>query len=171
MFTLKVRLLLGAAALLAIVFSLFYQNYPSTILYIACIAVLVVGYYRNGTVWLALQQLRRQKYDKANAYLSEIKQPERLAKSQKGYYYFIKAFVAMSKDDIHAAETLFNQALEFGVRTQNNEALVYLHLADIKVVHKDKAAAEAYLQKLQALKYRANLQSFINEVNEGVAEL
>ena len=171
MFTLKVRVGLGIAALLAAVVSLFYQNYPSMLLYIICIIMLVVGYYRNGTVWLALQQLQRQKYDKADAYLNEIKQPERLAKGQQGYYYFIKAFVAMSRDDIHSAESLFKKALKIGVRTQNKEALVYLHLADIRAVHQDKEAAEGYLQKIKTLKYRPSMQSFINEVSENVEKL
>lgn len=171
MFTLKVRIGLGIAALVAAVVSLFYHNYPSTLLYLGCLIGLVVGYYRNGTVWLALQQLQRQNYDKAEAFLNEIKQPERLAKTQQGYYHFVKAFVAMSRDDINTAETLFTKALELGVRTQTREALIYLHLADIRVVHKDKAGAEAHLQKLKSLKYRPSMQSFVDEVSESVAKI
>lgn len=171
MFTFKVRILLVVAAVAAMVISLVYQNYPSLALYAACIGMLVVGYFRNGTVWLALQQLRRQQYDKAGQLLDEVKDPERLAKNQKGYYYFVRAFVAMSKDDITTAEGMFIQALKHGVRTQNNEALAYLHLADIKLVQKDKTLAGEYLQKIQARKYSPTLQGHIDEVTEKVEEL
>ena len=78
MFTPKVRFALIILTTIGLVISVIYHNNPSALLYGIVSVMLLVGYYRNGTVWLALQQLRRQNYEKAARYLDQTKYPERL---------------------------------------------------------------------------------------------
>ncbi|OJJ14268.1 hypothetical protein BKI52_43055 [marine bacterium AO1-C] len=166
MFTPKIRFVLIALATVALVISLTSQNIPSAILYGVVSVALFAGYYRNGTVWLAYQQLRRQNYDKAIAYLNQTKYPGRLAKSQKGYYHFIKGFAAIEEEQFEQAKDEFQQALEAGLRTQNEEAITYLQLTDISLIFDDKAQAQQYLDKIQTLKYKPSLEEALVQVKE-----
>ncbi len=169
MFTPKIRIALIVLATIALVISFTSQNTPSALLYgIVCIA-LVIGYYRSGTVWLAYQQLRRQNYNKAITYLNLTKYPDKLAKSQKGYYYFIRGFVAMEEEQFEQAKNEFQQALEAGLRTQNDEAIAYLQLTDISLIYEDKTQAQDYLNTIKTLKYKPSLEEALDQIKEKMA--
>ena len=166
MFTPKIRFVLMALAIVALIISLTSQNLPSALLYGVVSIALLIGYYRSGTVWLAYQQLRRQNYDKAIRYLNQTKYPDRLAKSQKGYYYFIRGFAAIEEEQFEQAQEEFQEALNAGLRTQNDEAITYLQLTDLSLIFEDKAQAQQYLEKIQTLNYKPSLEEALTQVKE-----
>jgi len=171
MFTPKIRFVLIALATVALVISLTSQNIPSALLYAVVSVALLIGYYRNGTVWLAYQQLRRQNYDKAIRYLNQTKYPDRLAKSQKGPYHFIRGFAAIEEEQFEQAQEEFQQALEVGLRNQNEEAITYLQLTDISLIFDDKVQAQQYLDKIQTLNYKPSLEEALTQVKEKMATI
>src|ERR1700748_2063538 len=59
--------------------------------------ILLYGYFRKGSVMLALRQLRKEDYKEAERVVDLNTQPDRLDKKDRAYYLFIKGFVAREK--------------------------------------------------------------------------
>ncbi len=62
-----------------------------------CSVILLYGYFRKGSVSLALSRLRSEDYAEAERIIEYTTQPERLDKKQKAYYLFVKGFIAREK--------------------------------------------------------------------------
>jgi tetratricopeptide (TPR) repeat protein len=160
----RIILLLVCAALsvLAAVFSIY------SLLIIASIAsvILLWGYFRKGSVALALSRLRAEDYAEAERILEYTTQPDRLDKKQKAYYLFVKGFIAREKNNFEEAIILLESALEEGIRNQNDKAMALLALTDIEMVRKHRGRAQAYFVQMRDLKVKPELMPSIRKMQE-----
>lgn len=127
---------------------------------------LLWGYYSLGTVYLALNRMRRNRLEEAESILNLTTKPQRLIKSRRGYYYFIKAFLAREKDDFSSAKNLFELALDEGISLEQDKAVALLSLADIAVINGNKEAARSYLQRMKGLKVQPQLMPQIRQMQQ-----
>ncbi len=166
-----VRLIIGLLGL--VMLWQFYSegSMVSAYLIIASIALLIWGYFKNGTVYLAFQQMKRENYDNAESLLSKIKNPKLLKKGQKSYYYFIKGFIELNKNNFHESFDYLTQALETGLRTENDTAIVILNLAGIELNRNNYDEAERYIAKTKSLKYKTELESEILRIEKELNSL
>jgi len=140
MFTPTIRILLIVLnSILAIVF--YSKGYVwLSVLAISSALLFLYGYYKSGTVYIAFQYLKRLK----------IKNPEKLEKSQKGYYHFVKGVIAFEKKEWDNSFSELIQALQIGLRTKNDTSIVLLDLANVEFERKNYAEAAKFIAKCKA---------------------
>jgi len=132
---------------------------------------LLWGYYNVGTVYLALHKLRKGKYEESEQILDLTRKPEKLNKTRRAYYYYIKAYVARERDDFEMSKQFFHLALEQGLKTEHDQAIALLALADISVIQGDKEKARAYLGRMRGLKVQPQLMPQIRQMQEYLGEI
>lgn len=133
MYTPFVRIIIGLLGIgMAYNFYLM-RNTSSTYLVLLAVGLIVWGYFKNGTVYLAFKQLKKDNHEKAEKLLLKIKYPNLLTKSQKSYYHFIKGFIELHKDNLDVGCKELTQALEIGLRTENDTLIATRTLAAIKL--------------------------------------
>jgi tetratricopeptide (TPR) repeat protein len=160
----RIILLLVCAALsvTAAVFNIYSLLIITSILSV----ILLYGYFRKGSVNLALSRLRNEDYTEAERILELTTHPERLDKKQKAYYLFIKGFVAREKDQFDQAKVFLEQSLHEGVRNQNDIAMALLALTDMEMVKKNRNRAKEYFVQMKDLKVKPSLMPSIRKMQE-----
>lgn len=143
------------------------------VLILASFAALALlwGYYNVGTVYLALHKLRKGKYDDALAIWELTRKPEKLNKTRKAYYYYIKAYVAREKDDYGTAKNLFNLALSEGLKEEHDQAIALLALADIELINGNKKEAKRIFEKIKGLKVKPQLMPQVRQMQEYLGDI
>lgn len=168
MFTPVVRfILLIICGLLAVLFA-YMGSVPLILLCSFFSIALLWGYYKRGTVLLALSKLRKNDYEATEKIIALTTYPDKLSQSQKGYYYFIKAFIEREKDNYAAAETLFLRSLAEGLKKEHEKAMSLLALADMEMIKKNKDMARDYLAQMKNLKVQPSLMPSIRRMQEWV---
>lgn len=169
MFTPVVRfallLLCVIVAIIASVFNIKLLLVLATLLSLS----LLWGYYMLGTVFLALNRMRRGKLEEAGDIIAMTKNPKRLIKSRRAYYYYIQAYLAREKDDFSSAKNLFNLALDEGLSVEHDKAVALLALADIEVINGNREQARSYLQRMKGLKVQPQLMPEIQKMQQLLA--
>jgi hypothetical protein len=164
MYTPIVRIILFVVCL-AMAWS-FYStgNMISTYMVLLGAGLIVSGYFRNGTVFLAFQQLKKENYEKAEQLLGKVFNPDLLKKSQKSYYYFTKGFIDLNKKNRDASYGELIHALKLGLRTENDTSIVTVTLAGIELERGNIGQARNYLRQTKSLKHKPELGSEIERI-------
>lgn len=144
MFTPIIRILLISLAIAMAIFKYSKGQYIETTLLVFAAALIIYGHFKYGTVYTAFQHLRRENYKKAEALLIKIKDPEKLSKSSKSYYHFTQGFILLDKGDLDDSFSELNKALQIGLRTKNDTAIVLLNLGAIEFERKNYKKAKEY---------------------------
>jgi len=139
-----------------------------TLLIIASILsfMLLYGYFRKGSVMLALKQLRKEDYKEAERVIEMNSQPDRLDKKDRAYYLFVKGFVAREKDQYEEAKIYLEEALQGGIKNSNDIAMAVLALADMEMVKNNRKAAKEYFIQIRDLKVKPELMPSIRKMQE-----
>src|SRR5579859_329588 len=168
MFTPLVRLLMAILGLSLII--VYFQKGSTQSAYITLfgVALIIWGYFKNGTVYLAWQKIKKQDFAKAEKILLQTKYPHFLKKEQRGFYHFTKGLVEASKNNSENARRNFMEALKFGVRTENNVAIINLNLAEIEAERGNINEAKLHLQKMRSMKYNPSWESEITKIENKI---
>jgi len=126
--------------------------------------ILLWGYFRKGSVSLALARLRAEEYAEAEKIIEQTARPERLDKRQRAYYLFVKGFIAREKDQYNEACIFLEESLNEGIRNQNDIAMALLALTDMEMVRNNKAKARAYFSQMKGLKVKPSLMPSIRKM-------
>jgi len=150
MFILRARLVLAVLFLiLGLIFNYQYGIGSAWYLYLASI-ILFLTHFLFSTVWAAFSILKKGKVVEADNLLKRIKKPEWLLKSHRAYYHFSKGLIAIQYKNIPTAQDHFKQALDLGLRTDNDNALSALHIAHTSFVDNNYKQSTTYLQKAKS---------------------
>lgn len=125
---------------------------------------MLYGYFRKGSVNLALSRMREENFEEADKILAQTTQPDRLDKKEKAYYLFVKGFIARENNHFEEAKIHLEEALNEGIRNQNDIAMAILALADMEMVQKNKAKAKNYFEQIKGLKVKPNLMPSIRKM-------
>ncbi|WKK87395.2 hypothetical protein QYS48_12005 [Marivirga arenosa] len=139
-----------------------------TYLLLGTICLIVWGYFKNGTVYLAFQELKKENYEKVENLLAKIRRPELLKKSQKSYFHFTKGFIDLNKQNFDSAYENLKSALSLGLRTQNDTSIVTLNLAAMEIERKNLEEARNYLKQTKGLKHKLILKSEIERIESEI---
>lgn len=164
MFTPIVRFaLLLLCLVLGIVAAVMGLKYLLFVMAIASLSLLW-GYYKLGTVTLALRKLSANDLTAAQAIIDQTTRPERLVKGQRANYYFIKGFLAREKEDFKESSINFNEALKLGLKSAQYKAMSVLALADMALIDGDKPKAQSLFLQLKNLKVHQSLMPQIRQM-------
>ncbi|MEL6590410.1 MAG: tetratricopeptide repeat protein [Bacteroidota bacterium] len=119
--------------------------------------LLVWGYFRNGSVYLAYWRLRRDQYDKADRLLDEVQRPKWLGRVVQGYYYLCRGHIAFHEQRYTEAQMHFRTAYELRPPNGNDRALILLNLAQLSNIQGDKKQARQYLKEAETEKMSPEL--------------
>lgn len=110
--------------------------------------------------------MKRNNLQKTKKYLNETIKVDWLSSAYKGYYYFIKAYVKTGEQDLDEAVKSYEKALDYGLRTENDEGIVYLQLALLGGIAGKVDVAKNLLSKAKELKIKSQLLEKIEKVEE-----
>jgi tetratricopeptide (TPR) repeat protein len=170
MFTRKARLTVIAIALALLAWTLYLEVYEVGAVIGVGIALLVWGYFTEGTVVMAAKEFHEKNYDKAEELLKEIEDPDRLNKHRRGFYEFIYGNIELHRQNYEEAERHFQLATRFPLRNQNDKALVWVHLANLSLRKKEYERANAYLDKARALRITFRVKHIIQKIEQEIVK-
>ena len=155
-------------AVLLLAWTISIQVYEMTGVIGIGIALLIWGYFREGTVVMAAREFHAKNYDGAEELLKEIEDPDRLGKHRRGFYEFIYGNVELHRHNYAEAEKHFQIASNFPLRNQNDKAIVMVHLANLNLRKKDYERASAYLARAKTYKITARVKNIILKIESEI---
>jgi hypothetical protein len=114
-------------------------------------ALIILSFFRNENVLLALNQMRVGNTDKAKKYIDRISHPQYLPKRQHAYVLFLKAVMGGQELGFANSEKLLRRAMDLGLRTGEDNAVARMHLAGICAQTGRKNEAVALLAEAKKL--------------------
>lgn len=153
-------------ALLAIISLVCLYNHQEQL---AAVAGLFLGFtiwshFKQSSILLASKHFKAGNYEAAERLLAEVPNPDRLLKSRRGYYEFMKANIALKNEAYDAAEVHFQIASRFPLGGTNDTALVLIHLANLALRKKDKVRVFAYVERAKELAITERTKNIINKI-------
>jgi outer membrane protein assembly factor BamD (BamD/ComL family) len=171
MYNTKSRYVLIAIFVVSCLVSIYYSQYQLAAIAGFLALFMVWAHIKQGTVLQASKHFKNQDYERTEAVLNEIKNPENLAKNRRGYYEFMRANIALQKEDFDAAEYHFQLASRFPLGGKNDKAYVLIHLANLALRKKDGERAKAYLEKAKELATTSRAQDIIKTIEKEADKL
>ena len=146
MFSNGVRLFIGFIFFLSLILLVYLHLFEFAAVSALMIILLVWDYFKQGTLIIAAKYFYHKDYVKAERSLLQIKQPCWLSKSRRGYYEFIMGGICLQKRDFKDAETHYETAAQYPLRSVNDHVAALVHVANINVRQGNYEKAKAYLQ-------------------------
>jgi tetratricopeptide (TPR) repeat protein len=128
-FIIRISLALVAAFFNVYLFATGHWGWGISFIFIT--ALIILSFFRNENMILALNQMRVGNQDKAKAYINKISHPQFLPKKQHAYVLYLKAVLGAQELGFAASEQLLRKALFLGLRTNEDNAVSRMHLAGI----------------------------------------
>jgi|SRR5690606_31210655 len=169
MFTTFIRTILLLVCTALSIIAAYYNIWTLLILSTIISLVLLFGFFRVGTIPLALKAIKMNDYIKLESVLMEINNPDRLMQPYRTYFYFSKGMLERNKDNLDAASNFFNIALLEGFKNEHYKAMTLLALTDIEMVKRNKTAARKYFEQMKNLKVHPNLMESIKKMQTYLA--
>lgn len=126
------------------------------------LAIVILSFFRNENMILALNQMRIGNTDKAKKYINKISAPQFLPKRQHAYVIFLQAVLNTQEFGFAKTEQMLRQAMSIGLRTGQDNAVARMHLAGICVQTGRKAEAEKLLAEAKKLDDTGMMKDQIN---------
>ena len=125
------RCILSAFSLFLLVYSFATGHWGWGIVMIFVTALVVLTFFRNQYMILALNQMRVGNHEKAHDYLKKISRPDLLPKKQHAYVLYLKAMLGTQELGFAKSEQMLRSAIQMGLRTKQDNAVARLHLSGI----------------------------------------
>ncbi len=164
--TQNVRLLVLGVFTALLIWTIYEHVYEASAIVVLSIALLVWSHYKQGTVMLAAKAFHDKDYDKAERLLKEIRNPDRLSKSRRGFYEFIYGNIELQRNNFDKSEHHFQIASRFALRNENDKGIVLVQLANLNLRKHDFEKARAYTDKAKTLKLSARVQSIVEKIEK-----
>ena len=134
-------------------FHLFYVgSWGWGITFIFVTALIILSFFRNENVIIALYNMRLGKQDKAWKYLNRIKSPQFLTKKQHAYVLYLKGMLGLQNNlGFSKCEQLIRKAMQLGLRTKQDLAVAKMQLAGICMQTGRKREAQTLIGEAKKL--------------------
>ncbi len=166
MYNARSRYALIAVFAISAFVSLYFLQYQLAAIAASLAAFVLYSHYKQGSVLLASKYFKDADYGRAEEVLDEIENPERLAKNRRGYYEFMRANIALQREDFETAELHFQIASRFPLGGKNDKAFVLIHLANLALRKKDGERAKAYIDKAKEMATSSRAQEIIKIIEK-----
>jgi Flp pilus assembly protein TadD len=101
------------------------------IVFIFVTALIVLSFFRNENMILALNQMRLGNTDKAKRHINRITHPQFLSRKQHAYVLYLQAVMNSQEFGFAKSEQILRKALALGLRTAQDNAVARMHLSGI----------------------------------------
>jgi outer membrane protein assembly factor BamD (BamD/ComL family) len=151
--------------------SLYYMQYQLAAIAGFLFAFILWSHFKHSSVLLASKHFKDADYDRTERILAEVVNPDRLAKNRRGYYEFMKANIALQREDFETAEFHFQIASRFPLGSKNDKAFIMIHLANLALRKKDGERAKIYLEKAKELAATSRAKEIIKIIEKEASSL
>lgn len=159
MYTPLIRITLMLASISFALYFYLTKDYINMTCSLLGTGLIISGYFRNGTVYIAWQNLKKGKNKRAEELISKIKYPNYLSKGQKSYYHFTKGLLYSEKKEWENSLAELSKALEIGLRTKNDTAIALLNMAEVEFEQKNYDKTQDYIDKVRKQELKPLVQS------------
>ena len=128
-FIIRIALAVSALSFNVWLFATGHWGWGITFLFLT--AIIILSFFRNENMILALNQMRVGNTDKAKKYIDRITHPQFLPRKQHAYILYLKAVMGSQEMGFAKSEQLLRRALELGLRQPEDNAVARMHLAGI----------------------------------------
>jgi tetratricopeptide (TPR) repeat protein len=146
MFTNKARLLVIGIFAAMMVFFTYQRVYQLAIFCLLMVVMIIVEYFKQGTLVLAAKYYHLKDYTKAEELLKQIKKPALLSRRRRGFYEYMMGGVSLQNRDFEAAERHYEMATKYPLRSVNDHVAALVHVANISIRLGKYDKAEEFLQ-------------------------
>ncbi len=168
MFTPIIRVILVVFSLIAATYFYTKQDFANMSMMLIASGLFIYGYFKYGTVYAAFQHMKKDNIKKAEKLISKVKNPDKLTKGHKSYYYFTTGIIALEKKEFEKSHSNLTQALNIGLRTENDKSIVLLNLANIELLRNDFSKATEYIKKVRELNLKPLVESETNRIEKEI---
>ena len=126
-----IRCLIALAALSFNTWLFVSNHWGWGIVFIFVTALIILSFFRNERMILALNQMRLGNTDKAKIHINKITHPQFLPKKQHAYVLYLQAVMNSQEFGFVKSEQILRKALALGLRTAQDNAVARMHLAGI----------------------------------------
>jgi predicted MFS family arabinose efflux permease len=134
------------------------------ITFIFITALIVLSFFRNENMILALNQMRVGNTDKAKMYINRITHPQLLPRKQHAYVLFLQGVMNTQEFGFAKTEQYLRKAIGLGLRTGQDNAVARMHLAGICAQTGRKSEAEKLLAEAKKLDSSGMMKDQINQM-------
>ncbi|AOM77303.1 hypothetical protein [Pedobacter steynii] len=166
MYNAKGRCALMALFVIAAGVCLFYDQIQLAVMAGFFFAFVIWSHFKHSSILLASKHFKNGDYEKTEKILAEVPNPDRLARNRRGYYEFMRANIALKREDYDVAEHHFQIASRFPLGGKNDKAFVLIHLANLALRKKDAVRTKAYIEKAKELAVTPKAQEIINKIEQ-----
>ncbi|WP_432712398.1 hypothetical protein [Pedobacter sp.] len=166
MFSKKGRYILMVATAIAALGCLLYLEYQLASFLVLMLALLIWSHFKQSSVLLASKHFKNGDYEATENALDEVPDPERLAKNRRGYYEFMRANIALHREEYDDAEYHFQLASRFPLGGKTDKVFVLIHLANLALRKKDKVRILAYLDIAKDMASTPKAKEIINKIEK-----
>jgi hypothetical protein len=160
----KIAIALGALAYTVYLF--WTSHWGSGIGMIFVTAILGVLIFRSIRLIIVFFRLRQQKMDKAKIWLLRIN-PDKLWKSQQGYWHYLNGSVEVN-NNLSEAEKSFKKALKLGLRMDHDKAAAKLNLAVVALSKNRQREGKNLLNEAKKLDTKGMLKKDIKMIEKAM---
>jgi outer membrane protein assembly factor BamD (BamD/ComL family) len=160
------RYALMSVFILSALVSLYYTQYQLAAIAGFLFCFVLWSHFKNSSILLASKYFKDADYERTEKILDEVKSPDRLARNRRGYYEFMRANIALQKEDFETAEVHFQIASRFPLGTQNDKAFVMIHLANLALRKKDGERAKTYIERAKELAVTSRAKEIIKIIEK-----
>ena len=146
MFSNKARIFVLSVFFIMLVLFAYQRVYQLAAFCLLMIVMIIVEYFKQGTLVLAAKSFHQKDYVKTEELLKQIKRPEWLSRKRRGFYEYMMGAVSLQKNDFDAAERHYELAAQYPLRTLNDHVAALVHVANISIRQGKYDKAETYLQ-------------------------
>jgi hypothetical protein len=163
MLTNTARIFVSLLLILAAALAAFYGVYTIAAFAVLMVGLVMLGYFKEGTIILAAKQFKNQNYQAAKILLQAIKNPERLNKRRKPYYHLILGNIALQQLDYTTAETHLGKAATLGLKA-NDLGTTLMHLANISLRNQQASKGLYWIAQADKLPLSAKHKSILKNI-------
>jgi hypothetical protein len=146
-----IRCAVAASSLFLVVYSFATGHWGWGIVMIFVSALIILTFFRNESMILALNQMRIGNHEKAYKHINRISRPDLMPRKQHAYILFLKAMLGTQELGFTKSEQLLRKALSLGLRTDQDNAVAKMHLAGICAQTNRKQEASTLLAEAKKL--------------------
>src|SRR6266850_2707300 len=128
--------------------------------------LLVWGYFRYGTVWVAWKAMQTGQMSRGRQLLEGTRFPQLLAAQSRAYYEMARGMLAADGRDWVTARRHFVAALSGRLRTSNDRSLTACQLAVANAELGDVAEARKYLERARSEGHKPGVAALIESVTK-----
>lgn len=145
---------------------LFYDQIQLAVLAGFFFAFVVWSHFKHSSILLASKYFKNGDYERTEKILAEVPNPDRLARNRRGYYEFMRANIALKREEYEDAERHFQIASRFPLGGKNDKAFVMIHLANLSLRKKDLERTKAYVERAKELATTPRAQEIISKIEQ-----